>query len=346
MRVGLVLGAGGVMGASWLVGALEALAAQTGWDPRDAEVIVGTSAGSVVGSMCADGLPVSAMSAVLRGDTAEITEIEALHHRSIPADTGTEYRLARALPPIGPGSWRMALSTLRHPGRHAPLAVLSGWLPRGVVRTDAIHRLVERLVRDPWPDHPNYWAVACDYHSGRRTAFGREGAPIAHVADAVSASCAIPGFYHPVTIEGRRYIDGGVCSPSNLDLLRGRGLDLVLCLNPMSSRVRPTGHGPGDLVASLMRENSGRRLGHEARKLRAEGTEVLLVQPVAKDLEVMGVNLMARGRRAEMVDCARATTGEQLSSLIAAGVRLPGRYAAPAPRGVAPSARPATGLAA
>ena len=87
-----------------------------------------------------------------------------------------------------------------------------------------------------WVEHPNYWAVACDYETGRRTPFGRLGSPRAQIADAVAASCAIPGFYRPVRIGGRRYVDGGVCSVSNMDLVAGRGLDLVICLNPLTSR--------------------------------------------------------------------------------------------------------------
>ena len=59
MRVGLVLGAGGVVGASWLIGALEALESETGWRAENAEVIVGTSAGSVIGTLAAVGIPAS-----------------------------------------------------------------------------------------------------------------------------------------------------------------------------------------------------------------------------------------------------------------------------------------------
>ena len=77
--------------------------------------------------------------------------------------------------------------------------------------------------------------MTCDYRTGKRVPFGRTDSPPATVADAVAASCAIPGFYRPVKIGGRRYVDGGVCSASNLDLLAGRGLDLVICLNPLSS---------------------------------------------------------------------------------------------------------------
>src|SRR3954449_8101941 len=67
MRVGLVLGAGGVVGASWLIGALEALESETGWRAAEAECIVGTSAGSVIGTLVASGLPVEYISAYAGG---------------------------------------------------------------------------------------------------------------------------------------------------------------------------------------------------------------------------------------------------------------------------------------
>ena len=104
--------------------------------------------------------------------------------------------------------------------------------------TDSLKEVVSRAVPGSWVEHPNYWAVACDYESGRRTPFGRVGSPRAEIGDAVAASCAIPGFFRPVKIGGRRYVDGGVCSVSNLDLVAGRGLDLVICLNPLTSRRR------------------------------------------------------------------------------------------------------------
>ena len=228
---------------------------------------------------------------------------------------GSGYRLARALPPIGPGSWRLALRTLVQPQRHSHAAKLCGWLPRGFVRTDPISELIEAFVPGDWLDHDSYWAVAADYSSGKRVAFGRAGAPPAKVSEAVAASCAIPAFYHPVSINGRRYVDGGICSPSNLDLLRGAELDLVVCLNPMSSLAQASGGSPGDRAAALMRAMVGRRLGHEARKLRDEGTRVTLIQPTADDLDLMGVNIMARARRVEVMQQAKETTARSLRKL-------------------------------
>lgn len=323
IRVGLVLGAGGVVGASWLIGAVEALNAETGWNPREAEHIVGTSAGSVIGSLCAAGIDPELMATIARDQSGEMAEVEEMAEAA-DRSVGTEYRFAFDLPPIGPGSWRMAVSTLLHPTRHAPAAMLSGWLPRGFIRTEPIRRLVERHVTQQWPEHPNLWVVACDYTDGRRVAFGRDDAPPARIGEAVAASCAIPAFYHPVKVAGRRYVDGGVCSMSNLDLLAGRGLDLVICLNPMSSRAEPRANGPAQRLAALVRAGSGRRLGHEARKLREEGTRVVLIQPTAEDLEVMGLNFMARNRRTEVMEQARASVGAQLRALRDEGELLPG----------------------
>jgi NTE family protein len=354
MQVGLVLGAGGVVGAAWLIGALEALASETGWDPSSADHIVGTSAGSVVGSFVADGIAPAYLSAYSAGRALdEVHDVDGRVGRMAERMGGLEqldeiaervggdgFRLQLAPPPIGPGSWRLALSTLRNPRRHAASAVMAGWLPRGFVSTAPISDLVETFVAGEWPDHPNYWAVAADYRTGKRVAFGREDAPAAGVGQAVAASCAIPGFYHPVSIGRRRYVDGGICSLSNLDLLAGRGLDLVVCLNPTSSMAEALGGTPAERVGALMRGVSGRRLGHEARKLREEGTEVLLLQPTKDDVAGMGINLMARGRRVDVLERARRTTALALRELRGSERLMPGRSGA---RKGAPRAKARTG---
>ena len=339
MKVGLVLGAGGVVGAAWLIGALEALACETGWDPGSADVIAGTSAGSVVGSLIADGIAPEYLAAYTSGRTLDEVEdvdgrVAALAARvggpEVLDDvaqrlSGDQFRLHLAFPPIGPGSWRLALSTLRNPTRHAPAAVLAGWLPRGFVSTRPISDLVETFVARDWPDHSDFWAVAADYRTGRRMVFGRRDAPPTTIGPAVAASCAIPGFYHPVSLGGRRYVDGGICSMSNLDLLADADLDLVVCLNPTSSVAEALGGTPAERVGAAMRVLSGRRLGHEARKLRAAGTEVLLIQPSAEDVSAMGVNLMARGRRVDVLERARRSTALALRDLRGTDQLMPPR---------------------
>jgi NTE family protein len=355
MRVGLVLGAGGVVGASWLIGALDALEAETGWRAAEADHIVGTSAGAVVGALAAGGIPSEYMSAYAAGRTLEgFAEAESRADELSAKLPGSEYRLQLALPPIGPGSWRLALNTVLHLRSHAPAVVLAGWLPRGFISTAPIHGLVEGFLPSRWPDHPSYWAVAADYSSGKRVAFGRDDAPEARAAEAVAASCAIPGFYHPVKVAGRRYVDGGICSTSNLDLLCGLGLDLVVCLNPMSSVAPVAGGSPADRFARLMRAAAGRRLAHEARKLRAEGTNVLILQPGRDDCALMGLNLMSGSRRVQVMEQARKSTARELHRLRGSellpwrrtrrrdGAATPGRRAASAnPARLAANAKPA-----
>jgi NTE family protein len=317
MRVGLVLGAGGVVGASWLIGALEALESETGFSPGTADVVVGTSAGSVVGALVAAGLPPSLLAAYSAGGPLELegfTDVQGTL-AEIARVSPDRFRLQLALPPIGPGSWRMALSTLRRPLHHTPAAVLGGWLPRGVISTAPIRHLVDRLVGEEWPQALR--VVTCDYRTGRRAVFGAEEHPVGRLSHAVAASCAIPGFYHPVAIGGRRFVDGGVCSMSNLDLLCREDVDVAIVLNPTSSRAQsPRSLNPATLAAGVVngavRGASARRLDGEVRKLRATGVEVVVIEPSAADLALMGHNPMSRRRRAEITELAYRSVSRSL----------------------------------
>jgi NTE family protein len=312
-RVGLVLGAGGVLGAAWLVGALDAIAAESGWDPGSADRIVGTSAGSIVGALVACGVPPWLMVAHSAGERLDGLVDAAGRPVASSGDwEGASLRVHRGLPAIGPGSWRLALGSLARPYRWSPATVLAGVLPDGPVSTEPIRKTVRSACPQGWAPHGAFWAVAIDYSSGERVAFGRRGAPAAELADAVAASCAIPGFYRSVRIGGRRYVDGGVRSTSNLDLLAAEGLDLVICLNPTSSLHAGHPRTLGERMAYALRQASGRRLGNEAAAVSGAGTEVVLIQPTVHDLDVMGTNLMSGSRRHAVVETAVRTVTEHL----------------------------------
>jgi len=314
MRVGLVLGAGGVQGGAWLTGALDALAEATGWDPATADVVVGTSAGSVIGSLCVGGIPPWFMVAHSAGETFEgVTDARGRPQAQADRTGGARFTLERAWPRPGPGSWPLAIRTLREPHRHTPGAAFSGWAPRGLISTEPIKEIVRAVVPAGWTDHPAHWVVACDYATGRRVAFGRDGSPPADLPDAVAASCAIPAFYAPVAIGGALYVDGGVYSASNLDLVRDEGLDLVICLNPTSSLHPVRALDPREWPGLAFRRASGRRLGSEAKKLRATGTEVVLIQPTGEDLAVISRNLMSTRNRNRVIETACQTVAEQLA---------------------------------
>src|SRR4051812_10664752 len=310
---GLVLGAGGGVGGARLARGPPALPTETGGDPMSADRIVGTSAGSMIGALVASGVPPWFMVAHSAGRSFEgLVDREGRPAATADRAAGATFRYAGGLPPVGPGSWRLIADGLRSPNRHRPAAMLAGWLPRGFISNEPLKDTVRRVVHEGWTDHPSFWAVACDYANGRRVAFGREDAPEAELADAVAASCAIPGFYRPVEIGGRRYVDGGLWSTSNLDILRNEELDVVICLHPTSSPPPPFAWNPAERVASVFRTASGRRLGAERKKLVAAGAEVVLIQPVGEDHAVMGPNLMSSKNRNPVIQTAIRTVRDQL----------------------------------
>ena len=311
--VGLVLGAGGVLGAAWLGGALDAIARETGWDPGSADQLVGTSAGSIVGALIACGVPPWLM--VAHSGEEELDGLTDATGQPVGPSghwAGADFRLHRGRPALWPGSWRLAAGSLARPYRHAPTALLAGVLPDGLVSTEPIRDIVRGACPGPWAPHPGLCVVAVDYGSGRRVAFGRADAPAAELPDAVAASCAIPGFYRSVRIGRSRYVDGGVHSTSNLDLLADIGLDVAICLNPTSSLHARAPRTLGERLAMTLRQAAGRRLGEEAERVRASGTEVILIQPTVHDLDAMGTNLMSRSRRHAVLETAVQTVTEHL----------------------------------
>ena len=268
----------------------------------------------MMGALLASGVPPWFMVAHSRGESFEgLLDAEGRPAAQADRSGGAVFRLHRGVPKIGPGSWSLALRTLTQPARYTPTAAFSGWLPRGLIDNEPLRDQIRRAVPRGWGPHPGLWIVACDYATGRRVAFGRDGSPPAELADAVAASCAIPGFYYPVTIDGRSYVDGGMYSTSNLDILRDEELDLVVCLNPTSTLHPIRALDPREWWSVAMRRASGRRLGSEARKLRARGVRVVLVQPTAEDLQTMSRNLMSTRNRNRVIEIARRTVAAQLA---------------------------------
>ena len=308
-RTGLVLGAGGVLGAAWTIGALAALEQVRGVEPRESDLLVGTSAGSVLAAFLGSGVGVDVLLDHQRG----IVNAEAPDISFDPdVDSGG------ALPPLprpGIGSARGVLSTARRPWKVPPMGALPAVLPRGRGSLDPIGNLVDAVCpRGAWAGHPATWIVAMDVDRSRRVVFGRDGAPHASLRDAVMASCAIPGWYAPVRIGRRSYVDGGVCSPTSLDLVASLGLDEVVVLSPMTSLDydRPT------TVTGRMERRFRRivtaRLIREVKKVAATGTRVTLLGPGAEDLAVIGTNMMDPRRREQVLETSLRTSAVALRS--------------------------------
>ncbi len=308
-RIGLVLGAGGVVGHAYHAGVLDGLCDATGWDPRDAEVIVGTSAGSVVGGLLRAGFAPRDLAARSTGEPLS-PEGAALAARS---DTGGGRTRLPTRPPRRRGLPRMASpallvrAALRPFWMNRPGVMLAGALPAGAVPTELVAAGFRPLFGSDWPDR-ELWLAAVRLRDGQRVVFGRDGAPAAHVADAVAASCAIPSFFEPVTIGGVAYVDGGAHSPTNADLLSDRDLDLVIVSSPMSvagNRLRPSLDLPARRLCRFY-------LGQEAGRIRRRGVPVLTFQPTADDLKFMGMNAMDPSRRAPMTKQAKQSALKKL----------------------------------
>ncbi|MFJ3306361.1 patatin-like phospholipase family protein [Streptomyces sp. NPDC086549] len=295
---GLVLGCGGTLGAAWTISALHSLEQAAQWDPRDAEVLVGTSAGAEVAAMLGSGIGVAELLAaqLARPDARP----ELLRHFAAPP-RGTPPR-----PALFPGSPRLARHALA--GRVPALAGLSGLLPQGRGSAGRLADLADFLApAGSWVTHPATWLVATDFDTGRRTLFGHPDTPPVALRDALRASWAVPGWFPPVRIDGRRYADGGITSTASADLLVPRGLDEVYVVAPMSSLSPAPRRGLGRAEA-LLRRVMTRTLNAECAALRAAGTRVVRIEPTAADLKVMGGNFMDARRRLTVLETSLRTT--------------------------------------
>jgi NTE family protein len=301
-RVGLVLGAGGVVGHAFHAGVLAALADETGWDPRGAEVIVGTSAGSIVGALLRAGFAARDLHEEARAGRPSWRTRRRLQRGEQPPAP------LPAVPPAADvfgaiASPRLVARALAAPWAVRPGVVAAALLPAGSRSTDVIADRLGPLVGTRWPSR-DLWVCAVELDHGKRVVFGRDRVPAVDLVTALSASCAIPGFFTPVAVGGARYVDGGVHSPTNADLLAGQDLDLVVVSSPMSH----TGTWPAIGLDAPARAFARVELRREERKLRAAGTPVLVIQPGRRVRAVMGLNPMRSTHRAETTRQAYAAT--------------------------------------
>jgi NTE family protein len=293
-RVGLVLGAGGIVGQAFHAGVLQALS-EVGWDPAGSAVVVGTSAGSLVGGLLRSGVSIAdlATGGYREGQVA-------------PAPGGAAGSSAAAT------AERAMQAAARTGGRARLGSRIAGMVPPGRVSPGGIVRLVQWVGGDAWPARDT-WICAVRRRGGARVVFGSSGAPEAPFSKAIAASCAIPGYFQPVRIRDGRgteheYVDGGAHSATNLDLLAGLGLDAVIVSSPMSFSGAPSARL--DLGARLLFRGT---LAREALTVRRRGTPVLALQPGARELGVMGLNAMSPARWPEIVETAAAATRRRLA---------------------------------
>ncbi|HKT01978.1 MAG TPA: patatin-like phospholipase family protein, partial [Rugosimonospora sp.] len=209
----LVLGGGGVTGVAWEIGMLAGLVA-AGVHLDGADLIVGTSAGSVVGALVASGRDPEAMYASqLAPPTGEI-----------PARLGLVTLLRWAWAAVGRRDGQ------RVRARIGAMALAARTVPEAERRA----AIESRLALRDWPER-RLLITAVDAQTGQFVVFERD--PGVDLVEAVGASCAVPCVWPPVTIGGRRYIDGGMRSPVNADL--AAGYDRVVILAPLTAGIGP-----------------------------------------------------------------------------------------------------------
>ena len=270
----LVLAAGGVVGEAWMTGVLAGIEDGAGVDLRRVEGFVGTSAGAMVAARLA------------AGERPRRPPRRAQAPGPGEGDAGGLGRLRSAArwgwaatAPLAP-----VATALAAPGGAFARSALLARAPDSGRRLSRLHAEIESLgVR-----FDGRLRLCCvDKRSGRRVVFGAPGAPTASVADAVTASCAIPWVFAPVRIGGRDYVDGGVWSVTNLDATPARRDTEVLCLDPTAA------------LRSVLRQALRVAVAVELQILRGRGARVRHVVPDADSAAAMGADFMAEAPTAD-----------------------------------------------
>lgn len=270
----LVLGGGGPVGIAWESGLLNGLA-DAGVDLSAADFILGTSAGSFVGAQLAMGQDVRAMAAPF------------LAHKDAPARPASPTRPAGPPPDLSVMMAKMAEIALGERPAQAVRAELGAWAANASSMSEAdfiqsFGRFLAGLPQDAWPSR-NYACTAVDIETGAFQLWDKAAG--VGLARAVASSCSVPGVFPPVTLKGRRYMDGGMRSATCADLAKGYDVVVVVA-------VRLDG-GQSGVVAERMRA----RLDGELAVLRDAGATVMLVAPDAASQAAFGPNLMDARRR-------------------------------------------------
>ncbi|MEM6105814.1 patatin-like phospholipase family protein [Mycobacterium sp. 050272] len=257
-RRALVLAGGGIAGIAWETGILRGIADESPAAARlllDSDVLVGTSAGSTVAAQIASGSPLE------RLYERQVAETSGEIDSGVDVETITGLFLAALGEPYDDSLGR----TRQQMQRIGAVALSTKTVPESVRR----QVIAQRLPSHDWPDRA-LRITAIDTATGELVVFDSES----HVelVDAVAASCAVPGAWPPVTVDGRRYMDGGVASSVNLDV--AHDCDTAVVLVPAAADApSPFGGGPATEVAAF----GGNAFGvfADAESLKAFGPNLL-----------------------------------------------------------------------
>lgn len=237
-RRALVLCGGGVTGLAYEIGALRALDdLLVGATVNDFDIYVGTSAGSLVAALLANGVTPTEMALGLGGGSDRI--FAPTRWTVYRPNVGEAARNLLKVPElIREAAWEL----VRHPSRLNPIdliGMLSPLLPSGLCTSDHMHRYMRRLfateglIDDFQRLDKELHIVTCALDTGQRVVFSRNRHGHVPVSSAVAASSAIPLLFTPVRIDGVDYVDGGIKGISALDVAVDRGATFIVVINPI-----------------------------------------------------------------------------------------------------------------
>jgi NTE family protein len=277
----LVLGAGGILGEAWTSSVLAGLSETDGFDARECDAFVGTSAGSIVAAMlCAGVEPRSRLDKL--PEQPPVAENEPVDETPLSRAIRTTASLASAV--TGPLASAVLHTTV--PGGRLLRREGLRRVRRGRRSLDQLGRQIEESGVD-WDGRLRIAVV--ELETGRRVMLDGSQ-PGWSVSDAVQASCAIPGVFRPIERNGHSYVDGGAWSVSNLDTAPVEEGTDVLCLNPTAS-LSSGRSAPMSLLGRVARSVAS----IEASSVRRRGATVRVISPDTQAASLMGPNLMRQG---------------------------------------------------
>src|SRR5580698_5507821 len=275
-NVALVLGGGGSAGQAWTIGVIAGLA-EAGIDMTEAaDLVIGTSSGATAAAQVRSGIPPAELLASILSD---------------PVPSAPQNRQGPPSPPMAAIFERMraigaAATSAADLCRAMGAFGLESDATLGPAAAEQRRAMVAaRLPRPEWPDRPMI-VVAIDAHTGELAAFDRDSG--VDLVDAVTASTALPGMAPTHSINGTRYINGGVRSGENADLASGYAN--VVVLSPFGGRSGPVPEGQFE---GLRRSPEwGTDLESQVENLRQQGSRVEVITPDPDSVAAMGTNQM------------------------------------------------------
>ncbi len=311
-KVALVCAGGGITGAVYEIGCLRAIHDLIDRSLLDLDVYVGISGGAFVASLLAAGIsPLEMYEELVSPSTHPLGVSGAPLFRF-----GARQYVHRGL--RAPQVLRDALLNGFEGEGHGPadaVLTLLELLPAGLLENSGIQEYLAAVFKSRGVNDRfaalgrELYVVAVDIDNGEAVPFGAPGHSQVPVSRAVQASAALPGFYRPVRIGGRDYIDGGVQKTAHISLAIQRGADLVICINPIVPILNDTTGGPlrghlsqkgiGYVLDQAFRImlHSRMRYGLERYRREFPDVDILLIEPRRDDMRMFGYNIMRYAAR-------------------------------------------------